>query len=217
MQTTAAAVTPLPRRRDSDATRRAILDAAFVEFSDHGLSGARVDAITARTGVNVRMIYYYFHSKLGLYTAVLEEAYGTMRTAERALRLETLDPVAGIEALCGFTFDYQEANPRFVRLVSIENIQLAEQIEQSAAIRGLNRTILTTLDGILKHGIELGLFRPDATAWNVHLLMTSFCFFRVANHHTLKAIFSKDALAAKTRKHQRRMVMDAVLGYLRPA
>ncbi len=208
---------PAGRRRDSDARRRAILDAAFVEFSDHGLAGARVDAITARTGSNVRMIYYYFGSKVGLYAAVLEEAYGNMRAAEGRLKLDVLHPAAAIEALCGFVFDYHEANPRFSRLVSIENIHRAEQIGRSGNIQALNQTILASLAGILRKGRASGLFRPDATPWNVHLLMTSVCFFRVANRHTLKAIFGKDTLDTRARKHQRRMVMDAVLGYLRPA
>lgn len=216
MSDTATADAPGGRRRDGEANRRAILAAAYQEFSDHGLSGARVDGIAARTGTNVRMIYYYFGSKAGLYTAVLEQAYAEMRDAEQRLRLDTLDPVAAIEALCAFVFGYHEGDPRYSRLVSIENIHRAEHMAGSAMMQALNRTIMDTLDGILRRGREAGVFRPDATPWDVHLLMTSFCFFRVANRHTLQAIFGKDTLAAGTRRHQRRMIADAVLGYLRP-
>ena len=206
---------PLAKPRNGEATRRTILDAAYQEFSDHGLSGARVDAIVARTGVNVRMIYYYFRSKAGLYAAVLEQAYATMREAEQQLQVQSLEPDRAIEALCGFVFDHHEANPRYSRIVSIENVHRAENLASLADIQALNRPILDTLDGVLRRGRLAGTFRPEATAWDVHLLMTSFCFFRVANRHTLQVAFGKDTLAARTRAHQRRMIAHAVLGYLR--
>ena len=210
-------VGPAPiRRRDSQATREAIMEAAYQEFSDHGLSGARVDAIVARTGVNVRMIYYYFGSKTGLYAAVLERAYATMRDAEQRLDLHALDPARAIEALCGFVFDHHEADPRYSRIVSIENVHRAETLAGLDDIKALNRPILSTLDAILRRGWDAGRFRRDATSWHVHLLMTSFCFFRVANRDTLRAVFGQDALAEATRQQQRQMIAQAVLGYLRP-
>jgi AcrR family transcriptional regulator len=46
------------RSRAPEQTRRAIIDAAIVEFADKGLSGARVDEIAARTATTKRMIYY---------------------------------------------------------------------------------------------------------------------------------------------------------------
>ena len=76
--------------RDSTRTRAAILDAATREFTAKGLSGARVDAIAERAGVNKRMIYHYFGDKEGLYLAVLEETYAAIRTAEIDLNLERL-------------------------------------------------------------------------------------------------------------------------------
>ena len=206
---------PTHRRRNSEATRRVILEAAYQEFSDHGLSGARVDAIVARTGVNVRMVYYYFGSKTGLYAAVLEQAYAGMREAEQGLALESLAPERAIEVLCGFVFDHHEANPRYSRLVSIENVHRAQTLAGLADIEALNKPILASIGGILQRGRAAGLFRADATAWDVHLLMTSFCFFRVANRDTLRAAFGRDVLAARDRAHQRRMVADAVVGWLR--
>src|SRR3954452_16206454 len=79
--------------RDAGATRRSILEAAEREFAYHGLSGARVDAIARRAGTTVRMIYYYFASKDGLYRAALERAYRRMRETELGLALDSLSPV----------------------------------------------------------------------------------------------------------------------------
>ena len=48
-----------------------ILDSAMEEFSQLGLAGGRVDRIAKRAGVNKAMLYYYFHSKEGLFKEVL--------------------------------------------------------------------------------------------------------------------------------------------------
>ena len=70
---------PVPRKHEAERTRQDILDVARTEFVEHGLSGARVDAIAARMRTTKRMIYYYFGSKQGLYLAVLEQAYRGIR------------------------------------------------------------------------------------------------------------------------------------------
>ena len=65
---------------------RRILAAATVEFARKGLGGARVDEIAARSKANKRMIYHYFGSKEQLFTAVLEDAYLGIRSAEQTLQ-----------------------------------------------------------------------------------------------------------------------------------
>src|SRR5688572_21546863 len=83
---------PKTRVNDADASRADILSAATREFSEKGLSGARVDSIAERTKINKRMIYYYFGSKEGLYRAVLERSYGHIRMSESAVELDALPP-----------------------------------------------------------------------------------------------------------------------------
>ena len=211
---TESKVKTVRRTRDAEATRQSILDAALIEFSDNGLSGARVDAIAARTGTNVRMIYYYFGSKDGLYRAVLEQSYAEIRQAETGLSLDTLPPAEAMARLVEFVFDYQEAHPRFTRLVTIENIHHAEHIAQSGTIQALNETAITTVAAILERGKREGVFHAEATPIGVHLLMTSFCFFRVANRDTLTTVFGQDPLSPELRAGHRRMIVAAVLGFL---
>src|SRR5271154_6362586 len=76
-----------PNRR-ADRTRKTILRAAIREFSAHGLAGARTDAIAESAKVNKALLYYYFKSKTGLYTAAIEE----ICTAALERALEVLDP-----------------------------------------------------------------------------------------------------------------------------
>ena len=75
-----------------EGTRRNIVEVATAEFAGKGFSGARVDDIAARTKTSKRMIYYYFGGKEGLYIAVLEAAYRSIRTIEATLDLEHQHP-----------------------------------------------------------------------------------------------------------------------------
>ncbi|MEW5993964.1 MAG: TetR/AcrR family transcriptional regulator [Candidatus Zixiibacteriota bacterium] len=52
--------------------RTRILEAALVEFAEHGRAGARVDRIASRAGVNKAMIYYYFSSKAALHREIVD-------------------------------------------------------------------------------------------------------------------------------------------------
>ncbi|MCW3476900.1 TetR family transcriptional regulator [Rhodovastum sp. RN2-1] len=202
------------RSRDPEQTRRDILDAAIAEFSEHGLSGARVDAIAARTRTTVRMIYYYFGSKEGLYRTVLEQSYGAMRKAEAGLALHGLAPADAIRRLVEFVFDYQEAHPEFTRLVSIENIHRARHLAVSETIQKQNATVMEALAAILERGQEQGVFRKDAAPLGLHMLMTAFCFFRVSNRYTLGTIFRDDPLSPALRAAHKEMAVASVLGYL---
>src|ERR1035438_7531682 len=63
---------PDPRAED---TRTAILRAAMAEFAAFGEVGARTDAIARAAGVNKALLHYYFGSKEGLYSAVLDQVF----------------------------------------------------------------------------------------------------------------------------------------------
>src|ERR1700741_1796227 len=103
--------------RDAERTRRALLDAAEIEFAAKGLAGARVDVIAEEAAANKRMLSYYFGSKDDLFVPVLERAYGAMREREKALKLTDLDPLEAIKRLVEFKFDYYEENPRIIPLL----------------------------------------------------------------------------------------------------
>ncbi|GIF00474.1 TetR/AcrR family transcriptional regulator [Paractinoplanes rishiriensis] len=72
MPTARRAPTGDDRKRDAERTRERILDAALVEFGEHGYAGARIGAIARRAGANQQLISYYFDGKEGLYRALIE-------------------------------------------------------------------------------------------------------------------------------------------------
>ncbi|MGG5807958.1 TetR family transcriptional regulator [Falsiroseomonas sp. CW058] len=207
---------PARRPRDAGATRRAILDAAFAEFTEKGYAGGRVDDIAARTAMSKRMIYYYFGSKEGLYAAVLEEAYGAMRDAEAALHLDALPPAEAMRRMVEVTFDHHAANPGFVRLVAVENIHGARQVMATPGIRERNATVIGRVSALLARGEASGVFRRGVDPFDLHMLVSSFCFYRISNRHTLGAIFGRDLTAPEVAARQREMMVNAVMRYLAP-
>lgn len=202
------------RQRDADRTKAEILEIATREFARHGYTGARVDEIAALTRTTKRMIYYYFGGKEQLYTAVLEKAYAEVRATERALDVDHLGPVEAIRTLAELTFDHHEAHPDFIRLVSIENIHHAEHIRTSPVLASLGTPALDLITRILEAGRESGDFTASADATDVHMAISSFCFFRISNQHTFHALFGRDLTAAKHRTRHRRMLGDMIVAYL---
>jgi AcrR family transcriptional regulator len=202
------------RERDPERTRTEILEIATREFAAHGYAGARVDDMAALMRTTKRMIYYYFGSKEQLFIAVLERAYTAIRQAERRLDVGGLDPASAIRRVAEVTFDHHESHPEFIRLVSIENIHRAEHVAKSPAIAELGSPAIDLLTEILERGQADGVFRGDVDAIDVHMMISAFCVFRVANRHTFGTLFDRDLTEPGRRAHYRQMLGDMVIGYL---
>jgi AcrR family transcriptional regulator len=202
------------RRRDAERTRAEILDVATREFAERGYNGARVDEIATKIRTTKRMIYYYFGSKEQLYIAVLERVYQEIRTAERVLEVDGLDPVEAIRRIAELTFDHHESHPDFIRLVSIENINRAEHMAKSPMFPGQNASVVALIARILERGREQGRFARPVDALDVHMLISSYCVFRVANRHTFRTIFDRDLTDPALRGRYRAMLGDLVVAYL---
>ncbi|GAA2409202.1 TetR/AcrR family transcriptional regulator [Actinomadura vinacea] len=202
------------RRRDAGRTRAEILEVAQREFARHGYAGARVDDMAALMRTTKRMIYYYFGNKEKLYIAVLEKAYTEVRTAESAIDVRHLAPVEAIRTLAELTFDHHDAHQDFIKLVSIENIHRAEHLRKSEALTNLGTPVTGLISQILDAGRARGDFTTSADAVDVHMMISSLCFFRISNRHTFGALFGRDPAAPEHRDRHREMVGEMVVAYL---
>ncbi|WP_156761500.1 TetR/AcrR family transcriptional regulator [Microbacterium karelineae] len=203
-----------PRARDAERTRRELLDVASEVFADVGYSGARVDEIAARTRTTKRMIYYYFGGKEQLYIAVLERAYRGIREAESRIDVAGLAPLDALRAIAVATYDHHVRHSEFIRLVMIENIHRGEFLKQIDSLRELGQPAVDTLERILVRGRAEGTFRDDIDAFDLHMLISSYCVFQVANQHTFGYLFDRDILAEPTASHARAMLADVVASWV---
>ena len=203
------------RTNDPERTMADILAVATREFADKGLSGARIDEIAAATRTSKRMIYYYFESKEGLYIAVLEEAYRRIRQIEAELQLEDLSPEDALRKLVGFTFDYQLANPDFIRLVMNENIHRGEFLAQSRSIQQLNVPAIGAVEAVYRRGVKDGVFRKDIDPVDLHMSISALCFFNVSNRHTFSLIFKRDLESPRAVGARRDSIVEMIVRFVR--
>jgi AcrR family transcriptional regulator len=202
------------RLRDAERTRSEILEVATKEFARQGYDGARVDEIAALTRTTKRMIYYYFGGKEQLYIAALEKAYTDVRTAEATIDVTHLAPLEAVRTLAELTFDHHDAHPDFIRLVSIENIHRAEHLRKSDVLANLAAPVSDLTSQILAAGRASGEFVTSADAVDLHMIISAFCFFRVANQHTFGTLFERDLTAPEHRERHRKMIGEMVVAYL---
>jgi AcrR family transcriptional regulator len=212
----AARAKPKTRTNDPDRTKANILEIATHEFSEKGLSGARIDEIAERTRTSKRMIYYYFESKEGLYRAVLEDSYRRIRTIEGSLDLEHKPPIEALAQHVRFTFDYQLANVDFIRLVMVENIHHGVHIAQLSKTQQESMGAIQTLRDIVDRGVAAGVMRRDLDPIDLHMSISALCFFNVANRHTFSTIFKVDMTTPAATAARRESVAEMILRFVAP-
>jgi TetR/AcrR family transcriptional regulator len=93
------------------ASRESILRAAERAFAEAGLSGARVDLIARRAGVNKALLYYYFESKEGLYRAVLEAQLKAFAQQAEKVFIAPGDAQSRVLGFVRAHFDFLSARP----------------------------------------------------------------------------------------------------------
>ena len=203
-----------PVTRNAELSRQEILAAAMHEFASKGVGGARIDEIASRYGGSKNLIYHYYKSKDGLFTAVLETMYATIREHQRDFEIEHSDPVTGIRDFVQFTIDVFDRNPEFVTLLHSENIAKARHVAHSKAIRAMYSRLLSTVEDLLARGVAQGVFKARISPIDLYICICAMATFSISNRYTLSAIFGTDINAPAKRKLRGQLVADMVLAYL---
>jgi AcrR family transcriptional regulator len=190
--------------RDPERTRRRILDAATEEFARFGLGGARVDRIASRAGANKRMLYYYFGDR-----------YTHIRSAERALELEHLEPLVALKRLVEFTWNYFLEHPEFLTLLNSENLHKGRHVARSRRVRNMHSPLVETLRRVLARGERLGVFRKGVDPVQLYISIAGEGYFYLSNRYTLSQIFGRDLMAARALNARSRHITDMIVQALR--
>ncbi len=173
-------------------TRDNILQAATKVFARYGYDGGSLEKISKSAKSVDRMIYYYFGSKEGLFIEVLENAYRRMNDAELKLKLNTSQPVEGLNEVIGFVLSYYRKHPEFITLLNTENLQRGKHIAKSERAREYSSPAIAIISELLKNGIAQGMFRKDVSARNVYLLIVATAYFYMSNRYTLSAFLGEN-------------------------
>ncbi len=203
-------------RRDAELSRRMILDAALVEFSEKGFSGARIDTIAAAAGVSKPMIYSYYGDKDDLYAAALREAYIQIRAGEQELDLEHKTPEEAIRALVSFTLNHFRSKPWFISMLNTENLHRGATIRKIHDVSEIQSRLVQELEIILKRGQDEGIFRQGIDPVDLYITIASLCYFPISNAHTLRVVFNKPVDDDAWLDQRRQDAEEMVIRFLQP-
>ena len=163
MATKAAPTKPrLGSRGQPEESRAAILRAAVREFAEHGIAGARTDAIARAAGVNKALLYYYFKDKETMYGAVLDKVFTGLKQRVFASLEGDAPPREKILSYTAAYFDYIAANPLYPRLVQREMMRAGKGQTPNLQhiVKEYFRPTFGRLTIVFKEGIERSDFRP---------------------------------------------------------
>jgi AcrR family transcriptional regulator len=201
---------PGVRALAAQATRESILRAATQVFAEHGFDGGRIEQISSAARSNDRMIYYYFGSKQGLFTAVLEDTYRRFNAAESALALDIGQPAAALTAVIRFVWGYYQRHPEFITLLNTENLLRGRHIGSSPQVQAYSSPVLAITDAVLRSGEAQAVFRPALSARDVYLMIAALAYFYLGNRYTLSSFLGEDLQDAGALAHWEAFVVDAV-------
>lgn len=200
-------------RKDGARTRENILNAAAREFSEKGFAGARVDVIAEIAGGNKSLLYQYFKSKDGLFAAVLERYYETIRQGDHAV--DTIDdPRQALTTIVVSTYDAWVKIPEFVSILSSENLLKATHVKRLKTVIARYRELIDVLDNILKRGAEAGIFRSGIDARQVYVTIAALTTYHWSNNHTLSALLGVNITSPAALRQRREHISDVVLRYV---
>lgn len=212
MGRTARAGQPPPSSPDMKvSTRDRILQSAIEVFSRYGLAGGSVDKISKAANSHDRMIYYYFGNKEGLFVAVLEEIYRRFNEAESQIEIIADDPLTSLKRMIHFIIHYFRDHPEFVTILNSENLQRGKHVSKARTTQRYSIIAVGAVDTVIRQGQHLGLFRPEVSARDVYLMISSLGYFYQSNRFTLSEFLGERLESDATFAQWEAFTTDAVM------
>ena len=151
---------------DAHATRRRLLNAAYAEFAQYGIAGARVDRIGEAADSNKAQIYHYFGGETQLLDAVCEQAIQQMKAEV------PFDPY-DLPGYAARLVRLHERRPEIMRLCTWQRLERSEGEPNPAGVAYARAQIgaiaqaqkTGDLPAHLHRGFLLGLVFHLATGW----------------------------------------------------
>jgi len=139
-------------------TRQVVLDTALTVFLEHGVEGASIDDIRARSGVSIGSIYHHFGSKQGLAAALYLEALASYQ--QRTLAALADNPAArdGVHAVVAAHLDWVARNAGLARYLFMD---------RDAGVRQASKDALRDINNRWA-GAALAWLQPRIAAGEIH-------------------------------------------------
>lgn len=198
-------------RGQPEESRAAILKAAAHEFAQHGIAGARTEAIAHEARVNKALLYYYFQDKETLYGAVLDDAFSGLKSAVFQVLDSNLPPRDKIMAYAGAYFDFIASNQLYPRLMQREMMRAREGQSQhiDKVIKNYIQPIFLRVSEVMREGIAQGEFRPVNPAHFVPSMVAMIVFY-FSSAPMMQKIVGFNPLTPERISERRAAVLDFI-------
>jgi AcrR family transcriptional regulator len=198
-------------RRGPEKSRAAILRAAVAEFAEHGIAGARTDAIARAARVNKALLYYYFKDKDALYGAVLDHVFSGLRERLIPVLESDLEPREKLLEYVGRYFDYIAANPRFPRVVQAEWMRMGPKgnPQMQRIAREYFAPIYRRVAEMLRDGKEKRQFRA-VNPMDFMPSLVGIIIFYFSTAPAMKTLLKIDPLSKKRIAERRQFVLEFI-------
>jgi TetR/AcrR family transcriptional regulator len=156
------------RRRNPEATRNAILDAAEALFVKKGFAAASMSAVAQQAGVTKSLIHHHFGSKEELWIEVKRRRIADYASQQRQIMAEGID-VSSLGRSLESYFRYLQRNPSWVRLnawMSLEDPRLSDLVNPDLMASGVAG---------IRRSQERGSIRSDVDARHILAQFISLC------------------------------------------
>jgi TetR/AcrR family transcriptional regulator len=134
-----------------------ILAAAAVEFAARGYAGARVDRIARRARVNKAMLYYHFHSKQGLYRALLRDTFSHAGERLRAVAAADVPPAEQLDLAVAGIAEFVREHRFFPAIMLREIAESGAHLDRETL--AAMSTVPRAVGAIVQRGMEQKVFR----------------------------------------------------------
>ncbi len=202
------------KEKDLNAEEK-ILEAAVQEFSLKGRSGARMQEIADKAGINKALLHYYYRSKDKLFESVFSQMVGQL-LLPRVVKIidEEKDIFSLIRKLAHLYVDLMNRNPNLPFFILDEIHKNPGRLSNAFLKAGLP---VDRLMGLIHEAVDQQIIRAvDPRHLIVNLI--SLCVFPVAGRNMMQPIFFKDDKKAfnKFLESRKTEVADFIIQSIQP-
>ncbi|TLD96797.1 TetR/AcrR family transcriptional regulator [Helicobacter jaachi] len=173
--------------------REKIIQIAAQSFAQNGYDGTSTREITAKAGVNLSSISYYFGGKEGLFKAVIEECFKPILTF-----IDTMEGnPSGIACLKGYlnfayAYIHNQTYGRFVLwLLS------APHSFRAFVVANYMSRVFSFLKGCMQKGKDCGELRADLDIESACLMFVGMINFYILNQDNIQMLLHPQLAATK--------------------
>lgn len=170
-------------------TERKILDAAKDVFQQKGMTGARMQEIADKAGINKALLHYYYRTKEKLFEKVFEVAFSLFLPKVKDMMVSDKPIFEKVEFFIenyitllhkhpyipAFVINELNRNPEILVKLFEKNVQLKED------------NVVEKLDAQIEREVEQGIMRP-ISAQNLMTNIVSMCIFPMVARPVLKGV-----------------------------